>query len=288
MSVVDYACTLNNYCVFQGVADIFYCETNGSACSSDAANSRADGTFICNYHLGKYFKMLKSSFTIPSGKENNKSFKMMVGQSLLPQSAESRVLIPLNYNTRLLNSSRNAMEKFIIYTIYNDKVASKKLCDDLMQQEFFEQPMWARYQFSLNTIMGMITPNLICEPYISAKEVRTFVDNSIFERFPPFLQNLIRRLVRPIQFTINNHVLKISTINTCTLTSEGLEDLALHNPNRPIRIDNLPLKPKFNIRTVLEFDGKATEEQRALSMYDEVILSRPLLNGVQINIDFET
>ncbi|AGQ20342.1 vp39 [Clostera anastomosis granulovirus A] len=288
MEVIEYGCELNNYCVFQGVADLFGCDNAASPCSRDAYNSRMDGTFICNYHLGKYFKILKSSFKIPSGKDNRSSFKMLVGQSLLQQDNTNRVLIPIEHETHFSTSTRSAMEKFVIYTIYEDKEKIDELCRMLMQQEFFQQPMWLRYQFSINTIMGMVKPSVLCDKPLPLNEKRIFVDEANYERFSPFLKNLINRLVRPTTFTISGYTLNIENADTCTFTTNGLVVPALHNPNEPVRPDNPIMQPKFSIRTVLEFDGRATQEQRALDLYDEVILSRPLLNGTQTNTNVTT
>ncbi|ABC61210.1 VP39 capsid [Choristoneura occidentalis granulovirus] len=285
MDVMDYSCELSNYCIFQGVGDVFRCDDVGSPCSADAYNSRLDGTFICNYHLGKYFKILKSSFTIPSGIDNRKSFKMLVGQSLIPQQSTDRILIPLNHEAGLNTSTRSAMEKYIIYTIYNDQEASKELCRTLIQQEYYEQPMWLKYEFAINTIMGMISPSALCERVLPVNETRTFLDQTSYEKFndKPFLKNLINRLVRPIVMSIGGYTIKIQDNNTCTFNNSGLIVPPLHNPNHPVRLDNPRIQPKFSIRTVLEFDGRATLEQRVLDSYDEVILSRPLLNGSQTN-----
>ncbi|AAP85718.1 vp39-capsid [Adoxophyes orana granulovirus] len=280
-------CELNNYCIFQGVVgmmpDYYRCENYSSPCSPDASNSNLDGTFICNYHLNKYFKILKSSFRIPSGKDN-KSFKMLVGQSLLQQTDndtnKNKVLIPLDHELYLKTSSRNSVERMIIYTIYNDKEKIKDLCDILMKQEFFEQPAWAAFQITLNTIMGLVNPSMLCERLTTNKENRVFNNETYYNQFSPFLKNLINRLVRPITMTINNYVIKIDNVDTCNFTSDGLTVPDLHNPNQPVRLDN-KFMPKFSIRTVVEFDGLATKEQRVLDSYDEVVLSRPLLNGTQ-------
>lgn len=186
MEIVDYGCELNNYCIFQGViSDLFRCDSYGSPCSSDAYNSRLDGTFICNYHLGKYFKILKSSFKIPSGKDN-KSFKMLVGQSLIQQNNPNRILIPLDHEQHLNSSARSAMEKFVIYTIYEDQAKNDELCKMLIQQEYFEQPLWTRFQFAINTIMGMVKPSVLCERPFPTTETRIFNAQSSYEQYPPF------------------------------------------------------------------------------------------------------
>lgn len=292
MDIVEYGpCELNNYCIFQGVNDIFRCDEYGTPCSSDASNCRLDGTFICNFHLGKYFKILKSSFTIPSGKDNNRSFKMLVGQSLLPQNTttstslqmKDRVLIPLRLQDYFNMDTKTAMEKFVLYSIYDEKELAKKLCDELFVQEYFEHPMWARFQYAINSIMGLVSPNILCQKPEPSNETRVFDSQENYDMYKPFLKNLINRLIRPIMLTVNGYVIKIEDKNTCTFTSKGLIVPDLHNPNIPVKPENLKLQPKFSIRTVVEFDGRATMEQRALDMYDEVILSRLLLNGSQIN-----
>ncbi|QOD40050.1 vp39 [Matsumuraeses phaseoli granulovirus] len=285
------SCELNNYCIFQGVTtDLFRCENNGTQCSADAYNSRLDGTFICNYHLGKYFKIKKSRYEIPSGAENcrndstrDRSFKMLIGQSLLPQRTTNRILIPVKHEAHFNTSSRSPMERFVLYTIYDDKENEKKFCDELVKQEYFEQPLWLRFQFNLNTIMGMVNPSsILCRNMATPYETRTFSNQGIVDEFPPFLKNLIYRLVRPIHMVIGGNVIKLEDTNTCNFVTEGLQVPALHNPNKPMRLETV-MQPKFSMRTVVEFDGIATMEQRSLDMYDDVVLTRPLLNGRQEN-----
>ncbi|AAK70756.1 ORF96 VP39capsid [Cydia pomonella granulovirus] len=282
MDVVTYEpCELNNYCVFQGVmVDIMRCNDYGTQCSSDAYNSRSDGTFICNYHLGKYFRIRKSRFEIPSGKDN-RSFKMLIGQSLIPQSATDRVLIPPTHESHFNTTNRSAMEKFVIYTIYEDKEGLDKLCKQLVDQEFFQQPTWVKLQFNINTILGLVSPSMLCKVVANNGSTRTFSQQTNFEGYPPFLRNLITQLVRPKVLTISGTDINIMEFDTCTFTSEGLTVPNLHNPNQPVRIDNPILQPKFSLRSVVEFDGRATLEQRALDTYDDVLLTRPLINGVQ-------
>nr|WPN08707.1 vp39 [Cnaphalocrocis medinalis granulovirus] len=285
-------CDLNNFCIFQDVSSDLCTTYNNNnyynRCSPDAANCFADRTFICNYHLGKYFKILKSSFTIPSGKDN-RSFKMLVGQSLLPQNSvsgqTSRVLIPLDHETYLNTSARNLMERFVIYTIYEDKDKIKELCETLLRQEFYEQNLWIAFQNKLGAIMNMVNPTNMCEKPIQEAETRIFNDNTYALEFPIFLKNLINRLVKPTMLSIQRFVIKIEDKDTCSFTKDGLIVPDLHNPNQPVRLEVGPMfQPQFNIRTYVEFSGRATMEQRALNEYEEVILSRPLLNGSQTNV----
>ncbi|AAQ21682.1 vp39 capsid [Cryptophlebia leucotreta granulovirus] len=280
MDVVTYEpCELNNYCIFQGVmVDMLRCNNYGTQCSNDAFNSRLDGTFVCNYHLGKYFKILKSRFEIPSGKDN-RSFKMLIGQSLIPQTATDRVLIPYD-ESHFNTANRSAMEKFILYTIYEKDDLREALCKELVSQEYFEQPLWVKFQYSINSIMGLISPTVLCTINRNTSN-RVYTQQNSYEKLPPFLRNLVDQLVRPRLMTISNTDIIIDERDTCTFTSNGLEAPQLHNPNQPVRPENPVIQPKFSLRSVVEFDGMATMEQRALDMYDDVILSRPLLNGTQ-------
>lgn len=264
------------------MTDLYMCNNYGTQCSADAYNSRLDGTFICNYHLGRYFKILKSRFEIPSGTDN-RSYKMLIGQSLLSQEASNRILIPLTHEEHFNTASRSAMEKFVLYTIYEDTTKGEELCKDLVKQEYFEQSLWTRFQYNINTIMGMVSPTTLCKQLETPNEVRTYEKDDIVKQFPPFLRNLISRLVRPRQMNVGGHAIIIETKDTCSFTSNGLYVEKTHNPNIPIRADNILTQPKFSMRTVVEFDGRATLEQRALDMYDNIVLSRPLLNGNQVN-----
>nr|ARX71947.1 vp39 [Erinnyis ello granulovirus] len=282
---MEFGYELNNYCIFQGVNDIFRCDETGSPCSSDAYNSLADGTFICNFHLNKYFKIMKSRFTIPSGKDDSKSFKMLVGQSLLKQNDVNRILIPTDHEAHFKTSNRSSIDKYIIYTIYDDTKGIEELCKLLRQQDFYEESVWTTNEKIVRTIMSLINPSMLCERVVATGDTRTFNEQDSYNLFEdkPFLKNLINRLVRPILYTFSGGItIMVENADTCTFTKEGLGVPALHNPNVPVRNENPRLQPKFSIRTVVEFEGRATEEQRAIAGYEEVVLSRPLLNGTQV------
>ncbi|AAM70286.1 capsid protein VP39 [Phthorimaea operculella granulovirus] len=279
-------CDLNNYCIFQGVNYQFDCDGYTRQCSEDARYSQLDGTFICNFHLGKYFRILKSKFEIPSGGVDNRSFKMLVGQSLVPYAEKStdpgkRLLIPMSVDdVRLAVSSRSLMERFVFYTIYEDEDKLKSICDEITNQEeiYSTSDTWESVNFNINSIINMATPNrLFCPP--KAKMLYSYTSDESFKKLPKFLQNLVQCLVKPVKLEIGTFSLVLETANTCSFTDNGLAVPELHNPNQPIRADRRTRKPLFEIRTVQEFDGRAVAEQRVLDMYDEVILSRPLLNG---------
>ncbi|AKN80743.1 VP39 [Diatraea saccharalis granulovirus] len=283
MDIMDYSpCELNNYCIFQGVlTDLYRCDNYGTQCSADAYNSRFDGTFVCNYHLGKYFKIIKSRFEVPSGTDT-RSFKMLIGQSLLSQDNPKRILIPLNHEEHFLTASRTAMEKLVFYTIYNEEDKVKALCEELIRQEYFDQPLWGKIETNINTIMSLANPSKFCTG-VTPNENRVFNEQDNFAKFPPFLKNLINRLVRPRNMVINGIEIKLENTDTCSFIEKGLVVPSLHNPNRPVRSENMVYQPRFSMRTVVEFEGLATLEQRAIEMYDDVVLTRPLLNGTQKN-----
>nr|ALN42017.1 vp39 [Cnaphalocrocis medinalis granulovirus] len=285
-------CDLNNFCIFQDVSSDLCTTYNNNnyynRCSPDAANCFADRTFICNYHLGKYFKILKSSLLYPRARTTDRSrcsWDNRYCHKTVLADKRPEYLFLLITKLTLNTSARNLMERFVIYTIYEDKDKIKELCETLLRQEFYEQNLWIAFQNKLGAIMNMVNPTNMCEKPIQEAETRIFNDNTYALEFPIFLKNLINRLVKPTMLSIQRFVIKIEDKDTCSFTKDGLIVPDLHNPNQPVRLEVGPMfQPQFNIRTYVEFSGRATMEQRALNEYEEVILSRPLLNGSQTNV----
>ena len=283
MEISTVTCELENYCIFQNVIPgLIYCSRYRSPCSSDAADSREDGTFICNYHLGKYFKIIKSRFEIPSGSTtDNRSFKMLIGQHLLPQNESSRTLIPVSLEAGFNLTTMNSMEKFVFYSIYEREEDARVLCNELLRQEYQEDNLWRNFFTTVTMILGFVQPNALCRPMLPHPSTRVYNSQAIFDIFPPFLKNLITRLVRPTILTIGTHTLRLNDVDTCMFRTDGLMAPGLHNPNKPVLPENYTAEPRFSMRTVVEFDGRATKEQRVLDQYENFVITRPLLNGTE-------
>ncbi|AKR17446.1 VP39 [Mocis latipes granulovirus] len=299
-----------NLCIFQGVQPPEYmnCGTYTPPCSDDASNK--DGTFICSYHLARYFKIKKEVFEIPSG-VGNTSFKYLVGVSLIQQDTpeNNRITIPAkeNYYSYLNVANMSSMEKYVFYTIYDEPDTTttqrpnnsnqaptgtqlsenvyegpiRALCSGLASQEFYTEDVLQDLSAVVTSIMGAIKPSIICRP-ARDETTRTYDDSqAAYDAMPNFIKNLISRLVRPVTLQIGSTELILDQNATCKIEpAKGLIPVRLYNPEKPKFNYNPYRESKFQVRTVIEFEGRATrEQQEALAGYDRYTISRPLLLG---------
>ncbi|ACH69465.1 P39 capsid [Pseudalatia unipuncta granulovirus] len=302
-----------NLCIFQGLQppEFMNCGGYTPPCSDDKSN--VDGTFICSYHLARYFKIKKEVFEIPSG-VNNTSFKYLVGVSLIQQDTPEayRITIPSkeNYYSYLNVANMSSMEKYVFYTIYDepDTVATQRvdinqaptgtrlstgeyegpiraLCSSLSSQEFYTEDVLSDLSSIVTSLMGAIKPSIICRP-TREETLRTFGDQNpesqtAFDAMPNFIKNLIMRLVRPVVLQIGNTELILDQNATCSIVpGKGLIPVKLYNPEKP-KFTYIPQRePKFQVYNFVDFGGRATrEQQEALNGYDRYVISRPLLLG---------
>lgn len=292
MSLINAACsTTTNLCIFQGVQppDYYNCEPRVSVCV-DA--SKDDGTFVCQYHLAKYFKIVKMSFRIPSGLDNNE-FKVVIGKTLIQQNTEEarRIMIPLpsNFIAYLQVDNMSITEKFVFYSIYERNDLIQDLCRSLVTQEYYTDDVLAQLHSTVSYIMGKISPAIYCRPE-TANNVRSFdnppglgVQTAVYNQYPPFLKNLIKQLVRPQVLTVTNIPLIISSVPTCDLVPDrGLVADNLYNPTKAMLMPRRQQEKHYQIRTVVQFAGAAAEYQAALRDYEEYVLNRPLFLGTEV------
>lgn len=302
-----------NLCIYQGVQPPEYmnCGVYTPPCSDDCVNK--DGTFICSYHLARYFKLKKEVFEIPSG-INNTSFKYLVGVSLIQQETPeaNRITIPAkeNYYSYLNVANMSSMEKYVFYSIYDepDTVSAPRvdanqaptgtrisegvyegpiraLCSSLSAQEFYTEDVLSDLSSVVTSLMGAIKPSIICRP--SREEtLRTFGDQNpesqtAFNAMPNFIKNLIMRLVRPVVLQVGSTELILDQNATCSIVpGKGLIPVKLYNPEKPKFTYNPYREAKFQVVTLIDFGGRATKEQQeALAGYDRYTISRPLLLG---------
>ncbi|AQQ80368.1 VP39 [Betabaculovirus altermyunipunctae] len=315
-SIASLTGPLRNLCIFQGVQppEFMNCGVYTPPCSDDNRNN--DGTFICSYHLARYFKIKKEVLEIPEG-AGSSSFKMLVGVSLIQQETLEpyRITIPAkeNYYSYLNVANMTSTEKYVFYTIYEepDTVAAERkgndqapsgtrisegvyegpiraLCSNLSAQEFYTEDVLSDLSAKVNYLMGAVKPSLICRP-VREESLRTFGDDNAnnqtaFDSMPAFIKNLIMRLVRPVILQIGNTELIIDQMATCSLQpGKGLIPVKLYNPEKPRFTTNPYFEPKFQVRSVIEFEGRATRnQQEALAGYDRYVISRPLLLGKEV------
>lgn len=305
-----------NFCIFQGVQppEFMNCGTYTPPCSDDNRND--DGTFICSYHLARYFKIKKEVFEIPSG-VGNTSFRYLVGVSLIQQDTPEpfRITIPAreNYYTYLNVANMSSMEKYVFYSIYDepDTVSAPRndpnlaptgtritegvyegpiraLCSSLASQEFYTEDVLRDLSSKVTALMGAIRPSIICRPQ-REETARTFGDDNAnnqigYDSMPNFIKNLLLRLVRPVTLQIGNTELILDQLPTCSIVpAKGLIPVKLYNPEKPRFNLNPYREPKFQVRAVIEFEGRATRaQQEALAGYDRYVISRPLLLGREV------
>ncbi|AJK91753.1 vp39 [Spodoptera frugiperda granulovirus] len=305
-----------NFCIFQGVQppEAMNCGTFTPTCSRDSHND--DGTYICNAHLARYFKIKKQVLEIPSG-VGNTSFRLLVGGSLIQQNAPepSRITIPAreNYYTYLNVANMTSMEKYVFYSIYDEPLIVSEprndpnqaptgtrlieggyegpiraLCSNLAAQEFYTEDVLRDLSSKVTFLMGAIQPSIICRP-VREETVRTYGDENAnnqaaFDAMPPFIKNLILRLVRPVNMLIGNEEFIIEQLPTCSIVpGKGVIPVKLYNPDKPRFNLNPYREPKFQVRAVIEFEGRATRAQQdALAGYERFVISRPLLLGREV------
>lgn len=207
----------------------------------------------------------------------------------------------------------SSMEKYVFYSIYEepDTVNAPRtdtnlaptgsrisegvyegpiraLCSSLASQEFYTEDVLRDLSATVTALMGAIRPSIICRPQ-REETTRTFgeenANNQIgFDDMPNFIKNLILRLVRPVTLQIGNTELILDQLATCSITpGKGVIPVKLYNPEKPRFNLNPYREPKFQVRAVIEFEGRATRaQQEALAGYDRYVISRPLLLGREV------
>lgn len=289
MNSENAACVLRNLCIFQGVQppDYLNCRPFTPPC---VLPYNRDGTFICQYHLSKYFKIKKMVLKISDGVTAD--FDMLIGKTLIQQNTDEarRIMIPTkqNYIQYLRVDNMTATEKFVFYTIYEEPEKIRDLCLGLRDQEYYTEDVLRNLQSVVGQIMGQIEPALYCRPEF-VSEYRNFnnppdlgTQQQVYDNFPPFLRNLIRLLVRAQVMTVNKETLNLEQVPTCDIVEgKGLIANNLYNPTKPDFTANPYRESKFQVRNVMQFGGRATKYQEGLSGYEVYKLDRPLFLGTE-------
>nr|ANY57598.1 PlxyGVORF79 protein [Plutella xylostella granulovirus] len=304
-----------NNCIFQAVSysNSSLCADPVLHCSKDASND--DGTFICNHHLSMYFPLEKMTLEIPSG--TGTSFKLLIGKSLVQQDATRNIIIPskANYIDYLRVNNMSPAEKFIMYSIYGESATEPtglitQLCESLRSQDFYTDDMLSDLYSVVAEIMSKINPAIYCRPILNNSsrsfgktsltdtELQNIVTSSTvdandydttqdraYRAMPPFIKNLILRLVRPVTLIVssNRHNDKfiLNNADTCDLIEDkGLTAANLYNFEKPRH--RLMHEKKFDIQHLTQFKGRAAEQQRHLSTYPVYKIARPLMLGIEI------
>lgn len=337
-----FACGLVNYCIFQGVTppEYYPCDTIRVPCSEDGKND--DGTFICEYHLSKFFMMEKMVLEIPSGM--GKSFKTLIGKTLIQQDDQRRIMIPTkqNFKSVLKVDFLSTTERYVIYKIYDQKDDARRLCEDLKNQDYFSEELWSQLSSIVDQILGRTNPDDFCRTYDVAynriytsklpevgldyefplypppipndeneqarleridRERRELQEGgpgqgagsgadpvaiSVFGQLSPFLKNLVRKLIRPQlliidskRFLLERNPSVIFVYNAENPSENGISAPAMYNPVKPRVYRNLKRESVYKLITILEFDGRATKQQQALSTYEVYTIARPLFYGIE-------
>lgn len=250
------------------------------------------------------------AFQIPSS-GGGPPFTMLVGKTLLQQNSKNRIMIPTkdNYETHLKVDMMSATEKFVFYNIYDEPEVTaqgqpgkiRALCESLRGQEFYTEDVLSDLYSIVAQLKGRVNPAIYCRPIIDEstrnydavflggpEEMAQGGQQAVYDNMPVFIKNLIDRLVRPVVLTVTNietsYPFNLALVPTCNLEADkGLTAPALYNPEQPPLYNRYGLmrEPKFQIRVLYDFEGRASREQRALANLEVYKVARPLLLGTE-------
>ncbi|UZE89742.1 VP39 [Parapoynx stagnalis nucleopolyhedrovirus] len=306
--VVPSSRRLQNHCIFGAVVPFDACLTYRSPCSPDA--SIDDGWFICDYHLRLRFKMAK--MVLPIFDEDYNRYKRTIARHLVghKEMGDKRVLVPTagNYENVLRINTMMQSEQLIFHLIYNDTAKVQEICNLLKHSETYFDNTYSMIEdvySRTRNILALTDPQAFCSR-VSTDEDRYFDTiaarnapgraalpaarsaeaNTIFQAFPGFLQNLIRRAVAPEILQIDGEELRLRNCATCQITAEGLIATTVDGPQlyNPVQnSDIIKNKPnRLQVRNVLKFEGDTRTLERTLARYEEYPTFVPLFLGYQL------
>ncbi|AAR28860.1 vp39 [Leucania separata nucleopolyhedrovirus] len=261
---------MRSYCAFQNVQPMEFINRTSykSPCSEDA--SQDDGTYICQYHLSRYFKIEKTSLMIPDG--IGTPYYRLIGKSLINQSSRDRILIPTadNYQTVLNLPMMSPSERLIMHMIYRNKALADELCVQFRQQESFSSVKVELITGPAARLIYMTDPDSYCSSVNNPNEVRLFVKDPelrVYTAFPPYIKNLINKLVAPEVLTIGATQMMLKNSATVAINNTGLVAIKLYNEVIPkyvyTRNDNV-----LEIKNVLQFVGNDNALNKKLARYE--------------------
>lgn len=221
-----------NNCVFKKI-NTFDLETyrmTKEKCSEDAYVN--DNTYVCNYHLAYFFKMEKSAINIQDAV--GKEFLIMAGKSLIHQDATKRIFIPLksNYKSVLQLETMRAEDKLVFYLIYQDDEEARALCRNFIDNPF--NHMSIIYEETME-VLNKINPEHPCSQVRKESSARN-LETQILDMpdiAPPFIANLIRVMVAPLDIMISSTTgttrFILGPASTVMIDNEGLKAKTLYN-----------------------------------------------------------
>jgi len=261
---------LRSYCVFQNVQPIEFigCTNYKSPCSEDASYN--DGVYMCQYHLSRFFKIEKTSMAIPDGTGNK--YYRLVGKSLISQNARDRVLIPTadNYQSVLNVAILPPAERLILHMIYRNKTLADEICTQLRQQENFRSDVVESVSSAASRLIHLTDPDAYCSTVSDPNNVRLFVKDPelrVYTSFPPFIKNLVNKLVAPEVLTINTHQFLLKNSATVAINNTGLTAIKLYNEVEPKYLYNRN-NNQLEIRNVVQFVGNDEALNKKLSRFE--------------------
>ncbi|AUA60305.1 VP39 [Operophtera brumata nucleopolyhedrovirus] len=267
--------TTTNNCVFKTVHtfDRFGARLNRPECSPDAYNM--DETYVCNFHLSYYFRTEKSTITIPDAK--GQELPILAGRSLIQQDDDQRIVIPLKQNYKEILSIDNMPleERLVFYLIYKEDAEVRRICDQFKGNM---QMKWDHINAIYTETSGVIAksdPNAICIS-VSTRSTRSFtpdaqvvLDNP--DITPPFIGNLIRKLVAPQDLNLggtSSTLFILRTSPTVAIEPTGLRVLKMYNEIDPT-YDNTRSVQRVVVTRDIVFSDELIRSRRPLAKYDK-------------------
>nr|AGS47923.1 major capsid protein [Ectropis obliqua nucleopolyhedrovirus] len=232
---------------------------------------------------------------LPIPDADNNIYYRIIGKSLVSHTAvdDERILIPTKANyIRVLNvNSLPYVEQIIWHMIYQNKAELDRVCKLAEANERYQTETYALLEniyARTAAILAIVNPENYCAGVDnnaariwSNDNANDTVNVNVFNEMPPFMQNLITRLVAPCKMTMDTTTLLLREMPTCMLQPEGL---VAHTPYYN------PVEPKYSranenmlqIENVLKFKGNANALQKNLNRYEPYPIIVPLFLGFQV------
>jgi hypothetical protein len=233
---------------------------------------------VCNFHLSYYFKTEKSIVVIPDAK--NQTLPILAGRSLIQQDDNNRVVIPLKQNyKRVLNIDNMPLEeRLVFYLIYKEDEEVRRICEQYRGNMQLKMDHINYIYTETSSVIAKSDPNAICirvnttSTRFLGQPAQGILDD--FDITPPFIGNLIKKLVAPIELNLGGSANTGSTsfilrnCDTVAVTNEGLTVLRLYNEIDPT-YDRTRSVQRVTVTHDIVFSEDLIRSRRALMRYDK-------------------
>lgn len=152
----------------------------------------------------------------------------LIGRSVLSHDNQIRILIPFTSikDNYFRIETMSLTEKLTIAQIYEDTAQVKDICDKLQMYDPDTVHVINENVHHTDNVLRQITSSAICAPPLQTINYEGGYESDLnvtdlIRAQPPFIRNLIDKLVMPKAVTIDSTVYRIHP-QTCTFTEEGL------------------------------------------------------------------